>query len=163
MPMMASPPMILEHAAFKLRELLLYLKAHRLEDEIRDTRDLPVPKSTLINALRLLIAAETRTEQRQQMQRVGIQLAQFQPLATLASAVSNDALDDPLTRWIATVAEQTKGDIEHDRWATVLAERDRLETLFKVSARMAERRLDPCLPRISDVEGPPDHRGQDWS
>lgn len=151
-----GPRMISEHAAQKLRDLLLYLKANPIKSEIRDTCALPVPKGTLINALRLLIGSEKRAEQRQQMQQVGILLAQFQPKVsgTLKVGTATETLHDPLTVWITHVQNQATDDVEHDRWTTVLAERDRLETLFNISARAAERKLvpyrsDTCVVPIS--------------
>lgn len=137
----SSPqPVILEHAALKLRDLLLYLKANPIGDEILDTRNLPVAKGTLINALRLLIAGETRAEQREQMQRVGILLAHFQPSVGLAVATLPQDQSNPLSFWISVVQEQTRNFSAHDTWATVLAERERLAELFRVSASVAERR-----------------------
>lgn len=130
------------HAGNIVRQLLVYLKANPIRDMVLvDIDDLPLPKSTLINAFRLLIASEARLEQRAQLQKVGLLLAQFQALETdRQPARPADIADDPLASFIDNLTVEPLSN-EH-LWLTAYREQEELAQLFELSGRMAERGND---------------------
>ncbi|MGA1803937.1 hypothetical protein [Rhizobium sp. HT1-10] len=127
------------HAGRAVREFLVYLKANPITDTvILDGDELPLSKATIVNAFRLLIAYETRMEQRAQLQKVGLLLAQFQGVADQGTI--NQLPEDPLESWIDTVADEPSSN--ENLWLAAYREQEELKQLFDASARMAERRAD---------------------
>lgn len=136
-PAMEAAPLL--HAGNIVRQFLVYLKANPIEQAaIVDIDELPLPKASLINAFRLLIASEVRLKQRAQLQKAGLLLAWFQAAEPeMAQQVDGDA-DDPLESWIDTVQDTTAS--KDGCWLAAYREQEKLTELFEISARMAERR-----------------------
>lgn len=142
----------LMHAGYIVRQFLVYLKENPIEDvTIIDIDRLPVAKSSLINAFRLLIASEERLQQRAQLQKVGLLLAQFQGSGEQEEPTSSaDSADDALVSWIDTVADEP---VSHQNsWLAVYREQERLAELFDISARMAQRR-DIAISSVATDDG----------
>ena len=117
-----------------LAAFLLYLKANPLGSEIRDTSTLPSPKRIVIDAIRVLLAHEPRSEQQGQLQKVGLFLAQFQASDDLVD--SKDASgDDALSEWIEKVSA------DDERWERVYVEQERLSELFGFAGRLGQRHV----------------------
>jgi len=128
----------LVHAGHAVRQLLVHLKANPIHDmTLVDIDDLPLPKSTLINAFRLLIASEARLEQRGQLRKIGLLLAQFQALGGATEPVqSADIAEDPSASFIHAPTGVT---VSNERfWLAAYREQEYLTQLFDMSARMAE-------------------------
>lgn len=129
----------LVHARHLVREFLVYLKANPIEDMTLVNIDrLPLPKATLTNAFRLLIAGEKRLEQRAQLQKVGLLLAQFQSVGNEPVPAGSDAGEnDPLESFIDTLASDPVS--QEQSWLAASREQEELIQLFDMSARLAER------------------------
>jgi hypothetical protein len=124
------------HAGNIVRQLLVYLKANPIEEmTLVDIGHLPLPKTTIINAFRLLIASESRLEQRAQLQKVGLLLAQFQGSGEKTEPTAIAA--DPLASFIDTLAAEPISN--EQLWLAAYREQEELSQLFDMSARMAER------------------------
>ncbi len=131
-PMDTAP---LLHAAHIVREFLVYLKAHPIaETRLVDLEELPSPKGTLVNAFRLLIANERRMQQRSQLQKIGLLIAQFQPIDKPSD---QEEPRDPLASWIDDAAEAKAASEQN--WLSAYREHQELTELFDLSARMVER------------------------
>lgn len=103
---------------------LIYIRDRPLGAEIRNSDELPSTKRDLIDAFRLLIAHEMRAEQSGQLQKVGLYLAQFR--------------DHKFPRDNANTSEANVSEV----WEQVLIEQEKLEKLFKLSARYARREFE---------------------
>jgi hypothetical protein len=106
----------LANATDSVGRFLVYLRDRPLGRELRGSEDLPGSKGALIDAFRLLIAHERRTEQSGQLQKVGLYLAQFRGGERQSSKL---------------------GSPDGDEWEQMFAEQEKLEKLFKLSARYA--------------------------
>lgn len=132
-PAMEAAPLL--HAGNIVRQFLVYLKANPIERAgIVNIDELPLPKASLINAFRLLIASEVRLKQRAQLQKAGLLLAWFQAVEPEMA----EQADDPLESWIDTVQDTTAS--KDGCWLAAYREQEKLTELFEISARMAERR-----------------------
>jgi len=134
---------ILGEARDLVDQFLLYLKDADLGLDVVDLEDLPFRKPLLISAVRLLIATESSQTTRQQLRKVGLTLASFQedigqrmsmrPLP-LESRMSQSDLQALMTKHRDQIMR-----FDH-AFAAMAAERVRLDELFQLSMRMAERR-----------------------
>lgn len=134
---------VLGEARDLVDQFLLYLKDADLSLDVVDIDDLPFRKPLLINAVRLLIATEPSQTTRQQLRKVGLALASFQedigqrmsmrPLPS-ASRMSDEEMQAAMTKHRHQIMR-----FDH-AFATMAAERLRLDELFQLSMRMAERR-----------------------
>ncbi len=126
----------LMHAGHVVREFLIYLKANPMtETRLVDVSELPGPKASLINAFRLLIANERRMQQRAQLQKIGLFIAQFQPLE--AETSTDDETQDPLASWIDDTGHGPASN--EQSWLAAYRDQQELTDLFDLSARMAEQ------------------------
>lgn len=134
---------VLSEARDLVDQFLLYLKDADLGLDVVDIDDLPFRKPLLINAVRLLIATESSAITRQQMRKVGLALASFQenigqrmsmrPMPA-ESVLSEDDIH-------ALMSKHRHQIMRFDHaFAAMATERMRLDDLFQLSMRMAERR-----------------------
>ena len=111
----------LANATETVGRFLIYLRDRPLGRELRGSEDLPDSKGALIDAFRLLIAHERRAEQSGQLQKVGLHLAQFRGSERQSSEL---------------------GSPDDGEWDQMFAEQEKLEKLFKLSARYVRRDPD---------------------
>lgn len=106
-------------------QFLTYLRDNPLGREIRSSEQLPLGKGPLIDAFRLLIAHELRAEQSGQLQKVGLYLAQFR------QREDGSSKEDTVLRSGEFAASE--------EWEQIFAEQEKLQKLFRLSARYSRR------------------------
>jgi hypothetical protein len=113
-----------------------FISVEQLGDDIVDDTELPLSRSTIVNAFRLAIATEPRTEVRQDLIAAGCLLAQFQPGVGVRISV--------------TPARMASQESEHEHpypkhvdclFNQVSADRRVLRDLFGNSALIAEQKF----------------------
>ncbi|MET0748141.1 MAG: hypothetical protein ABWY49_08110 [Rhizobium sp.] len=134
---------VLGEARDLVDQFLRYLKDADLGLDVVDLDDLPFRKPLLINAVRLMIATEPSATTRQQLRKVGLALAAFQP------DIGQRMSMRPLTEESRMSEEDMQALMNKHRhqivrfdqaFAAMATERLRLDELFQLSMRMAERR-----------------------
>lgn len=89
---------VLDKAEALVEKFLVFLRANAIGRDAFDTNALPVAKTTLINAFRLVIATEPRQNYRAQLLKAGMTLAHFQddvgPRMSLLPVSSSDVASD---------------------------------------------------------------------
>ncbi|WP_438750233.1 hypothetical protein [Pararhizobium sp. O133] len=68
---------VLDQAEVLVDEFLAFIRREEIWNDILDVNTLPVSKSTLVNAFRLVIATESRPAYRRQLAKAGLMLARF--------------------------------------------------------------------------------------
>lgn len=134
-----------------LMEYLLYLKANPLGQEIRHPENLPTSKRILIDTIRVLMAHEPRPEQRGQLRKVGLFLAQFQPSHKPRHPETSE--DDALSEWIENVSSNDQ------RWKRVYLEQERLEELAHLAGGLGKRRAPAgTIATVYVADSPAQHQ-----
>jgi hypothetical protein len=137
-----SSAQLLREAQYMVDRFLFYVRNADIAQDIIDTNDLPDTKTALINACRLLIAAEKRPQMRARLIKVGLMLASFQPAigerismrpVTGASTLSDDELQREMTRNRDALERMDAA------FAACASERLHLFDLFRRAAEMAAR------------------------
>lgn len=134
---------VLGEARDLVDQFLLYLKHADLGLDVVDIDDLPFRKPLLINAVRLLIATEPSAITRQQMRKVGLTLASFQEdIGQRMSLRPLPAESRMPEQDMQALMEKHRDQILRfdQAFAAMATERLRLDDLFQLSMRMAERR-----------------------
>lgn len=134
---------VLSEARDLADQFLIYLKDADIGLDVIDIDDLPFRKPLLINAVRLLIATESSPIRRQQLRKVGLTLACFQPdigqRMSMRPVSKEECLPDTD---VAEMMEQHRHQIRRfdTAFARMTTERQALDEMFQTSIRMAERR-----------------------
>jgi len=134
---------VLSEARDLVDQFLLYLKYADIVLDIIDLDDLPFRKPLLINAVRLLIATEPSAISRQQLRKVGLILASFQEnigerMSMRPLPVENRVSEGEVQ---AMMTKHRQLIMRFDRaFAAMATERLRLDELFQLSIKIAERR-----------------------
>lgn len=134
---------VLSEARDLVDQFLLYLKHADLGLDVVDIDDLPFRKPLLINAVRLMIATEPSATTRQQLRKVGLTLASFQEDIGQRMSMRPQPAEDQLSEddMQALMAKHRDQLMHFDRaFSNMASERQRLDDLFQLSMRMAERR-----------------------
>ncbi|OLP58856.1 hypothetical protein BJF93_22745 [Xaviernesmea oryzae] len=142
----ASDADVLLQAAELVEEFLVLLRTENVANDILDADELPASKMTLINAFRLVIATEHRAEDRQRLARVGRQLSRFQE--NVGPRISLMPADRTAPKAARRADRETARRFD-SVFEAVAQDARRLDLLFTLSARIAERR-DPT-PRMTPV------------
>lgn len=148
---------VLDRAEEIVDDFLIYVRRETIRNDILDVNVLPVSKTTLANAFRLVIATESRPEYRRALVKAGLLLSRFQQnigarisLVPVGAQGSETFSETPRPH-----GEQQHERIDHIDRAFALAEPDaqRLMTLFEQSIRIAERRARHVSPRPPQPDG----------
>ena len=153
---------VLAKAEMLVEKFLLFLRGNAIGRDVFDTNALPLPKKTLINAFRLVIATEPRATYRQQLLKAGMTLAHFQedvgpPMSLQPSASDSVVSDKELEELMESHRDYilkfdtTFAKVEFDKLA--------LMTTFKRSLAIAEHREQVFHPGQSFRPGQAYHAG----
>lgn len=139
----AIDPEMIEQAHNAVGWLVDYLDGHTLMQEIRDVKELPADRTTMVNAFCVAMGVEPDVERRNAMLIMGLELSSFQP--NIGKPITQMPANIDMSDMNGTLEKMTAHASENARFAaihpTVQQDMEEMAGWFQTALDIAQKRF----------------------